>query len=163
MFERFTRDARRAVVLAQEEARYLNHGYIGIEHLLLGLLHPDGDFFREKLIEQIGKGEQTQSGHIPFTSDAKTVLQLSLREALKREHRDITPDHILLAALSVDSWGTQTLTESGEIDALREMAEAKLDQLPATVDEATPAPTPTELVHKIFGLLMELKLAVEEE
>src|ERR1700677_2947617 len=94
MFERFTDRARRVVVLAQEEARMLNHNYIGTEHILLGLIHEgEGvaakaleslgislDAVRQQVEQIIGRGQQTPSGHIPFTPRAKQVLELSLRE-----------------------------------------------------------------------------------
>src|SRR5271165_5317100 len=96
MFERFTDRARRVVVLAQEEARMLNHNYIGTEHILLGLIHEgEGvaakaleslgislDAVRQQVEEIIGQGQQAPSGHIPFTPRANKVLELSLREAL---------------------------------------------------------------------------------
>ena len=97
MFERFTDRARRVVVLAQEEARMLNHNYIGTEHILLGLIHEgEGvaakalesmgislESVRQQVEEIIGQGQQAPSGHIPFTPRAKKVLELSLREALQ--------------------------------------------------------------------------------
>jgi Clp amino terminal domain, pathogenicity island component/UvrB/uvrC motif len=110
MFERFTDRARRVVVLAQEEARMLNHGYIGTEHLLLGLIHEgegvaakalkalgiDLDAVRQEVKEVIGRGEQPPSGHIPFTPRAKKVLELSLRESTQLGHNYIGTEHILL-------------------------------------------------------------------
>jgi ATP-dependent Clp protease ATP-binding subunit ClpA len=110
MFERFTERARRVVVFAQEEARDLNHSYIGTEHLLLGLMRDADsvagralqeleighDAVREQVIEIIGRGEQAPSGHIPFTPGAKKVLELSLREALQLNHNYIGTEHILL-------------------------------------------------------------------
>ena len=110
MFERFTHQARRVVVLAQEEARMLNHNYIGTEHILLGLIHEgEGvaakslenlgislDAVREQVQEIIGQGQQAPSGHIPFTPRAKKVLELSLREALQLGHNYIGTEHILL-------------------------------------------------------------------
>jgi ATP-dependent Clp protease ATP-binding subunit ClpC len=111
MFERFTDRARRAVVLAQEEARKLDHGYIGTEHLLLGLIH-EGEgvaakaleslgislkAVREQVIARVGGGQQPPSGHIPFTERAKRVLELSLRESGQLGHRYISTEHILLA------------------------------------------------------------------
>ncbi|HWJ66344.1 MAG TPA: ATP-dependent Clp protease ATP-binding subunit [Nocardioides sp.] len=110
MFERFTDRARRVVVLAQEEARMLNHNYIGTEHILLGLIH-EGEGVAAKALESlgislegvrqqveeiIGQGQQAPSGHIPFTPRAKKVLELSLREALQLGHTYIGPEHILL-------------------------------------------------------------------
>ena len=113
MFERFTDRARRVVVLAQEEARMLNHNYIGTEHILLGLIHEgEGvaakaleslgislDAVREQVQEIIGKGQQAPSGHIPFTPRAKKVLELSLREALQLGHNYIGTEHILLGLI----------------------------------------------------------------
>jgi ATP-dependent Clp protease ATP-binding subunit ClpC len=110
MFERFTDRARRVVVLAQEEARMLNHNYIGTEHILLGLIHEgEGvaakaleslsislDGVREQVQEIIGQGQQAPSGHIPFTPRAKKVLELALREALQLGHNYIGTEHILL-------------------------------------------------------------------
>ena len=113
MFERFTDRARRVVVLAQEEARMLNHSYIGTEHILLGLIH-EGDgvaakalqsldvslgAVREQVREIIGQGQQAPSGHIPFTPRAKKVLELSLREALQLGHNYIGTEHILLGLI----------------------------------------------------------------
>ncbi|EYT48309.1 ATP-dependent Clp protease ATP-binding subunit [Brachybacterium muris] len=113
MFERFTDRARRVVVLAQDEARLLNHNYIGTEHILLGLIHEaEGvgakalealgvtlDAVREQVRDIIGEGNQTPSGHIPFTPRAKKVLELSLREALQLGHNYIGTEHILLGLL----------------------------------------------------------------
>ena len=113
MFERFTDRARRVVVLAQEEARLLNHNYIGTEHILLGLLN-EGEGIaakaleslgislnsvREQVVEIIGQGQQAPSGHIPFTPRAKKVLELSLREALQLGHNYIGTEHILLGLI----------------------------------------------------------------
>ncbi len=110
MFERFTDRARRVVVLAQEEARMLNHNYIGTEHILLGLIH-EGEGVAAKALESmgisleavraqveeiIGQGQQAPAGHIPFTPRAKKVLELSLREALQLGHNYIGTEHILL-------------------------------------------------------------------
>ena len=113
MFERFTDRARRVVVLAQEEARLLNHNYIGTEHILLGLIHEgEGvaaraleslgislERVREQVEEIIGKGGTLPSGHIPFTPRAKKVLELSLREALQLGHNYIGTEHILLGLI----------------------------------------------------------------
>jgi ATP-dependent Clp protease ATP-binding subunit ClpC len=113
MFERFTDRARRVVVLAQEEARKLNHNYIGTEHVLLGLIHEgEGvgakaleakgvtlEAVREQVKDIIGEGNQAPSGHIPFTPRAKKVLELSLREALQLGHNYIGTEHILLGLL----------------------------------------------------------------
>ena len=113
MFERFTDRARRVVVLAQEEARLLNHNYIGTEHILLGLIHEgEGvaaralesmsislESVRFQVVEIIGQGSEAPSGHIPFTPRAKKVLELSLREALQLGHNYIGTEHILLGLI----------------------------------------------------------------
>ena len=111
MFERFTDRARRVVVLAQEEARLLKHGYIGTEHILLGLIREDQGIaakalkaldielqtVRDRVKELCGEGDQEKlEGHIPFTPRAKLVLELSLREALELGHTYIGTEHILL-------------------------------------------------------------------
>ena len=113
MFERFTDRARRVVVLSQEEARLLNHNYIGTEHILLGLIvEREGvaakaleslkislESVRGQVKEIVGPGGTAPSGHIPFTPRAKKVLELSLREALKLRHDYIGTEHILLGLL----------------------------------------------------------------
>lgn len=124
MFERFTDRARRVIVLAQEEARTLQHNYIGTEHLLLGLIREgDGvaakalaskgvtlDDTRKQVEEMIGKGNATPNGHIPFTPHARQVLELSLREALQLGHSYIGTEHILLGLIHEgEGVGTQVL------------------------------------------------------
>ena len=124
MFERFTDRARRVIVLAQEEARTLQHNYIGTEHLLLGLIREgegvaakalaakgvELDATRKQVEEMIGKGNATSNGHIPFTSHAKQVLELSLREALQLGHSYIGTEHILLGLIREgEGVGTQVL------------------------------------------------------
>ena len=128
MFERFTDRARRVVVLAQDEARALNHNYIGTEHLLLGLIHEgEGvaakalesmdislDAVRAQVVEIIGEGQSAPSGHIPFTPRAKKVLELSLREALQLGHNYIGTEHILLGLLREgEGVAAQVLTNLG--------------------------------------------------
>ena len=124
MFERFTDRARRVIVLAQEEARALQHNYIGTEHLLLGLIR-EGDGVaakaleakgvtledtRKQVEEMIGKGTAAPTGHIPFTPHAKQVLELSLREALQLGHSYIGTEHILLGLIREgEGVGTQVL------------------------------------------------------
>ncbi|MGB7963706.1 MAG: ATP-dependent Clp protease ATP-binding subunit [Propionicimonas sp.] len=113
MFDRFTDRARRVIVLAQDEARMLNHNYIGTEHLLLGLIHEgEGvaakalesmgislEAVREQVEEIIGQGQQAPTGHIPFTPRAKKVLEYSMREALQINHPYIGTEHILLGLI----------------------------------------------------------------
>jgi len=128
MFERFTDRARRVVVLAQEEARMLNHNYIGTEHILLGLIHEgEGvaakalesmnvslEGVREQVTEIIGRGQSAPSGHIPFTPRAKKVLELSLREALQLGHNYIGTEHILLGLIREgDGVAAQVLQKLG--------------------------------------------------
>jgi ATP-dependent Clp protease ATP-binding subunit ClpA len=113
MFERFTDRARRVVVLAQEEARMLNHNYIGTEHILLGLIHEgEGvaaraleslgislEAVRQQVEEIIGPGQQAPSGHLPFTARTTKVLELSSREAAQLGHDYIGTGHILLGLI----------------------------------------------------------------
>jgi ATP-dependent Clp protease ATP-binding subunit ClpA len=113
MFEKFTDRARRVIVLAQEEARMLDHNYIGTEHLLLGLIHEGQgvaaraleslgvslEAVRRNVEEMIGRGQETLTGHIPFTPRAKKVLELSLRESQQLGHDYIGTEHILLGLI----------------------------------------------------------------
>jgi ATP-dependent Clp protease ATP-binding subunit ClpC len=110
MFERFTDRARRVVVLAQAEARMLDHDYVGTEHLLLGLVHEGAgvaaraleslgislDTVRQQVQDVIGRGDQAPSGHIPFTPQAKDVLRLALQESRDLGHQYVGTEHILL-------------------------------------------------------------------
>ena len=128
MFERFTDRARRVIVLAQQEARLLSHNYIGTEHLLLGLLADGGgtaaraleslgvtlDAARDQVREIVGEGQQTLTGHIPFTPRAKKVLELSLREALNLGDDHIGTEHLLLGLLAeADGVGAQVVARLG--------------------------------------------------
>jgi ATP-dependent Clp protease ATP-binding subunit ClpC len=113
LFERFTDRARRVLVLAQEEARLLNHNFLGTEHILLGLIHEgEGvaakaleslgislEAVREKVEETIGPAGTAASGAPPFTPRAKKVLELSLREALQLGHNYIGTEHLLLGLI----------------------------------------------------------------
>ena len=128
MFERFTDRARRVVVLAQEEARMLNHNYIGTEHLLLGLIG-EGEGVAAKALESlgislaavrqqveeiIGQGQQAPSGHIPFTPRAKKVLELADREARALGHDYVGTEHILLGLIREgDGVAAQVLVKLG--------------------------------------------------
>src|SRR5690349_19823770 len=135
MFERFTDRARRVVVLAQEEARMLNHNVIGTEHILLGLIH-EGEGVAAKALESlgisleaarvqlgqlIGPGRRASCGHIPFTARATKVLELSLREARRGGHDAVGPEHILLALIREGAGtGARMLLELGaEADVVR--------------------------------------------
>jgi ATP-dependent Clp protease ATP-binding subunit ClpA len=135
MFERFTNRARRVVVLAQEQARDLNHNYIGTEHLLLGLAKEDDgiagrvlaahgmpyEVVRQDVIDKvkIGKGD-SPSGHIPFTPRAKKTLELSLREALQLNHNYIGTEHLLLGLIKEgDGVAAQVLSKHADLLAIR--------------------------------------------
>ena len=136
MFERFTDRARRVVVLAQEEARHLNHNHIGTEHLLLGLIH-EGEGVaaralesldislegtRAQVVEVVGRGSEQPASHIPFTPRAKKVLELSLREALQLGHNYIGTEHILLGLVREgEGVAAQVLTSQGaSLDRVRQ-------------------------------------------
>jgi ATP-dependent Clp protease ATP-binding subunit ClpA len=113
MFERFTNQSRRVVVLAQEEARMLDHNYIGTEHLLLGLLHEGRgsaaraltamdvtlSAARDQVVALVGRGQEQPSGHIPFTPRAKKSLELSLRESLQLGDGYIGTGHLMLGVI----------------------------------------------------------------
>jgi ATP-dependent Clp protease ATP-binding subunit ClpA len=129
VFERFTDKARRVIVLAQEEARALDHNYIGTEHILLGLLGVDDGVGARALIdlgvdlvdaravslEMIGKGSAPPDGdHIPFTPRGKRVLELSLRESVQLANDFIGTEHILLGLLREEEGvAAKVLTERG--------------------------------------------------
>ena len=157
MFERFTDRARRVVVLAQEEARLLNHSYIGTEHILLGLIH-EGEGVAAKALESlnisleavraqveeiIGQGGSSPSGHIPFTPRAKKVLELSLREALQLGHNYIGTEHILLGLIREgEGVAAQVLVKLGaDLSRVRQQVIQLLSgyQGPAGKGEGTPA------------------------
>ncbi len=134
MFERFTNRARHVVVLSQEEARLLNHNYIGTEHIMLGLLgEPESiggqvlasfgftiDSAREEVAAQVGRGKKAPAGHIPFTPRAKKTLELSLREALALKHKYIGTEHILLGLIrESEGVGVQILREHADPAEIR--------------------------------------------
>jgi ATP-dependent Clp protease ATP-binding subunit ClpC len=172
MFERFTDRARRVVVLAQEEARMLNHNYIGTEHILLGLIHEgEGvaakaleslgislEAVRQQVEEIIGQGQQAPSGHIPFTPRAKKVLELSLREALQLGHNYIGTEHILLGLIREgDGVAAQVLVKLGaDLNRVRQQVIQLLhgyqgkEPTSAAAGSAESAPS-TSLVLDQFG------------
>src|SRR5216117_2208882 len=169
MFERFTDRARRVVVLAQEEARMLNHNYIGTEHILLGLIH-EGEGVAAKALESlgialegvrqqveeiIGQGQHAPSGHLPFPPRAKSVLELSLREALQLGHNYIGTEHILLGLIREgEGVAAQVLVKLGaDLNRVRQQVIQLLSgyqgKEPAgTASESTPS---TSLVLDQFG------------
>ena len=127
MFERFTDRARRVVVQAQEEARTLNHHYIGSEHILLGLIR-EGEGVGAKALESlgisldtvqqhvhqiIGRGQQAPSGHIPFTPQAMKVLEMALPDSKALGHHYIGTEHILLGLLREGGVAAQVLVKQG--------------------------------------------------
>jgi ATP-dependent Clp protease ATP-binding subunit ClpC len=154
MFERFTDRARRVVVLAQEEARMLNHNYIGTEHILLGLIHEgEGvaakaldslsinlDAVRQQVEEIIGQGQAAPTGHIPFTPRAKKVLELSLREALQLGHNYIGTEHILLGLIREgEGVAAQVLQKLGaDLNRVRQTVIQLLSGYTAGKGETTP-------------------------
>ena len=151
MFERFTDRARHVVVLAQEEARRMQHNYIGTEHVLLGLLgEPDGvacralaglgmslEAARNEVTAIVSAGTAPPSGHIPFTPRAKKTLELALREALQLHHNYIGTEHILLGLIREgEGVAAQVLKQHADLTAVRA---AVLDLLPAAAAEAARA------------------------
>ncbi len=153
MFERFTDRSRRVLVLAQEESRLLNHGFIGTEHILLGLLHErDGiaaqaltqmdialDAVRERVEELLGVTGTVQTGSPPFTPRAKKVLELSLREALQLGHNYIGTEHILLGLVREgEGVAAQVLVSLGA--DLHRVRQAVIRLLADTVDPESEAP-----------------------
>ncbi len=171
MFERFTDRARRVVVLAQEEARMLDHNYIGTEHILLGLIHEgEGvaakaleslgislEAVRQQVEEIIGRGQHAASGHIPITPRAKKVLELSLREALQLGHNYIGTEHILLGLIREgEGVAAQVLVKLGaDLNGVR----LQVDQLlqgyqgnePAAAGPPSEAAPSSSLVLDQFG------------
>jgi len=160
MFERFTDRARRVVVLAQEEARMLDHNYIGTEHILLGLIREgEGvaaraleslgislEAVRQQVVEVIGQGQQAPSGHIPFTPRAKRVLELSLRESRQLGHNYIGTEHILLGLLREgEGVAAQVLVRLGaDLNRVRQqviqLLHGQQGEKPATAGMGPPGP-----------------------
>jgi ATP-dependent Clp protease ATP-binding subunit ClpC len=154
VFERFTDRARRVVVLAQEEARMLNHNYIGTEHILLGLVHEGGgiaalalesldisiEAVRQQVGEIIGQGQAAPTGHIPFTPRAKKVLELSLREALQLGHNYIGTEHILLGLIREgEGVAAQVLQKLGaDLNRVRQTVIQLLSGYPIAASEEMP-------------------------
>jgi len=152
MFERFTNRARRVVVLSQEEARRLQHNYIGTEHILLGLLGEPGglafqalerfgmslDSTREEVEAIVGTGKAKHSGHIPFTPRAKKILELALREALQLHHNYIGTEHILLGVIREgDGVGAQVLKQhSADLSSVRTAVLDLLATVPGGADRS---------------------------
>jgi ATP-dependent Clp protease ATP-binding subunit ClpA len=173
MFERFTDQSRRAVVLAHEEARRFNHDHIGTEHLLAGLRREDGgaaaraltsaditlDALRGRIEALVGRSQQAPSGHIPFTPRAKECLGLSLRAALQLGQDHIGTGHLLLGLLGKDDCvAVQVLGELGaDLRQLRARVMMEIEDQPETpADSARLRPRHTQVtdtVQEVQGLL----------
>lgn len=157
MFERFTAKAREVVVHAQNDARSLKHNYVGTEHLLLGLVHPETDSMASQLLAEtgvsydrvrreveriVGQGDEVAVGHLPFTPRAKRVLELALREALAHSSNYIGGEHILFALFRAgESVACRILTDAGvDLDTVKtswaEKTGRRVAEDPATVDPA---------------------------
>jgi ATP-dependent Clp protease ATP-binding subunit ClpC len=166
VFERFTDRARAVVMHAQEEARLLNHNYIGTEHLLAGLLiDPEGmgakaladcgitvEIVRREIERRIGRGSEEPKGHIPFTPRAKKVLELALRQALRLQHNYIGTEHVLLGLLAEgEGVAAQILTSEvdGGLVRVREATFGVLDM-------------PAQALVGIEGRLAEIGRSVRE-
>jgi ATP-dependent Clp protease ATP-binding subunit ClpC len=170
MFERFTDQARRVVVLAHEEARMLGHDHIGTEHLLLALLHEGEsvaakalmslgislDAMRQEVEGIIGRGTQpvSESGHIPFTPRAKKVLELSHRESRQLGVNYMGPEHILLALIREgDGVAAQVLTGAG-VDLNR--ARQQVSELLQGQSEQDAPPAGEDLVSRLTSFAARL-------
>jgi ATP-dependent Clp protease ATP-binding subunit ClpA len=163
MFEWFTDRARRVVVLAQEEARLLNHDYIGTEHLLLGLAHESEgvaakaleslgirlEALRSQVQEIIGQGQRAPTGHISFTPRAKKVLELSLRESQQLGHNYIGTEHLLLGLIREgEGVAAQVLVELGaDLSRVRQQVIQLLSGDAGGKEAAEQAGARTRLVH----------------
>lgn len=147
MFERFSNRGRQVVVLAQEEARDLDHNYIGTEHVLLALLRVEDsvaatvlaqlgvtlDDAHAEIEASVGRGTRAPDGHIPFTARAKKVLELSLRESLTFGAAEVDTEHILLGLLREGKGaGGQVLIKRGlSLAAVRDAITARPFRMPA--------------------------------
>ncbi|HMF04691.1 MAG TPA: Clp protease N-terminal domain-containing protein [Acidimicrobiia bacterium] len=152
MFEKFTERARRVVVLAQEEARLLNHGAIGTEHLLLGIVH-EGRGVAARTLEALGirlaavrraierevpRGASPAVGTLSFSPRAKKSLENALRESLQLGHHYIGTEHILLGLMRTDdARAARVLTDLGAtLEGVRAQALAVLADRPVPPDES---------------------------
>jgi ATP-dependent Clp protease ATP-binding subunit ClpA len=173
MFERFTDQSRRGVILAQEEARRFDHNYIGTEHLLAGLRREDRgaaaraleragitlDAIRGQIETLIGPGKEAPSGHIPFTPRAKKCLELSLREALKLGHPYIDTGHVLLAMIGQDDCvAVRVLGGLGaDLGQLRARVIGEIEERPEQRGYSSPPPPRrAQLSDPVLGLLEEI-------
>jgi ATP-dependent Clp protease ATP-binding subunit ClpA len=179
VFERFTERARQVVVIAQDESRTLGHGYIGTEHLLLGLLRERQGIgarvlaeldvtledVRARVIAIVGKGEKVGTGQIPFTPEAKHSLSLSFQEALALGHDHIGTEHLLLALVRVDEGvGARILVDLNvDAEGIRQAVIRTLsgpgavEALPPELDDTrmTSPPLAPELLQELGRLSAE--------
>jgi ATP-dependent Clp protease ATP-binding subunit ClpC len=168
MFERFSGQARHVVVSAQEEARDLDHNYIGTEHLLLGLLATSDslasaslialgythDNVRDAVEAVVGRGKASPSGHVPFTPRAKKVLELSLREALQLKHNYIGTEHILLGLLREGGGrAAQILADKHPLDRIHDEVLARIESPLARQADSTGR---TPAAHDVLVLAARL-------
>jgi ATP-dependent Clp protease ATP-binding subunit ClpA len=168
MFERFSGQARHVVVSAQDEARALDHNYIGTEHLLLGLLATSDslagasltalgytrDDVRAKLVAIVGRGKASPGGHIPFTPRAKKVLELALREALQLKHNYIGTEHILLGLLREgEGMAARILAEKHPLDRIRGEV---LTRVESPAARETHGAARTQAAHEVLSLAAEI-------
>jgi ATP-dependent Clp protease ATP-binding subunit ClpA len=168
MFERFSGQARQVVVSAQEEARELDHNYIGTEHLLLGLLVTSDslagtsltalgytrDDVRASVEAMVGRGKGAPEGHVPFTPRAKKVLELSLREALQLKHNYIGTEHILLGLIREgEGIAAKILEAKHPLDRIRGDVLARVDS-PGTRETHGAGRTPA--AHDVLAIAAEL-------
>ncbi|MDX6394769.1 MAG: ATP-dependent Clp protease ATP-binding subunit ClpC [Streptosporangiaceae bacterium] len=177
MFERFTERARRVVILAQEEARRLNHNHIGTEHILLGLIHEgDGvaaasleslgislEAVRQQVEGIIGQGRAAPTGRIPYTPRAKKVLELSLREALQLGHNHIGTEHILLGLIREGRGAAaQVLVRLGaDLARVREQVIQMLGDVPGEEEPGMRRAGKGSAARKQRGLLSEVLSRIE--
>jgi catechol 2,3-dioxygenase-like lactoylglutathione lyase family enzyme len=168
MFERFTERARQVVVLSQDEARRLGHGYIGVEHLLLGLMREaeglaaralaeaglTADAVRDRVRLLVGKGESAPTGQMPFTPHAKRALEQSLVEAQQLGHSFIGTEHVLLGLLRVSDAGPAAAVLYELDTSPRLLAQRLIAQLGSENDGAfgdsfpEPAAAPAPATHE---------------
>ena len=188
MFERFTDQARHVVVLAQEDARMLNHNYIGTEHILLALIREGTgiaatalrslgvteEAARQQVEEIAGRGQQDPPrGHIPFTPRAKKTLELALREAIALGSTSIGTEHVLLGLIREGegkSPATQVLKGLGvEPNRVRQqvigLVSARRGEDEAGVRRVTAGGGKRKLLSELRGRLdsLEWRLSVLEQ
>lgn len=175
MFNQFTDRARQVIVLAQEQARELNHGYIGTEHLLAGMLAVDGvahklltvevpdlAAVRTKIEELVGRGQLPPTGHIPFTPRAKKALELTQREAWQLGHKYIGTEHLLLAVFTEAAESStgggravEILTSLGVSTDLDEWRAKVLEIVPAVHQPAVSPDQPQVFVSNLLDAIAD--------